>query len=217
MSDLGSVKINGRVIRFRKWKVRDKKDLDKCQTEVEKRRVYVYNSLENPQEPLDLEEYNFVLANIRDYSLDDSFEYEVKCTHCGSTNNVSLRATDIVTFKDASYEPILVDDIVIELGPVRNQELYETVVIGAVTLSERYIADFAMHVTKINGNDVDYEDAIDYLENLDVSVYEKIFDQYETRKCRCSFTHNVRCNSCGKDDIYSFEDMKGFYPKTWNL
>lgn len=212
-----SITFNNKTIRFRKWKVKDKKDLDNCKTELEKRRVYVYNSLENPNEPLDLEEYNFVLANIRDYSLDGEFEYTVTCPHCNKSYDVSLRATSIVNFKDALYEPICVDDIVIELGDVKNQELYERVVIGAVTTSERYISDFAMHITKINGNDVDYEDAISYIENLDVSTYEKIFDLYEVCKCRCEFTHKVACDSCGKETEYNFEDMKGFYPKTWNL
>lgn len=210
------IKFNNRTIRFRKWKVKDKKLLDSCKSEIEKRKVYVYNCLENPNEALDLEEFNYVLANIRDYSLSKPLEYEVTCS-CGETLDVTMLASEIVTAKNADYTPIAFGDVIIELCNVRDQNLYEETVLGAVTMSERYISDFAMHIKSINSSDVDYKEAIEFIENLDVDVYENIFKKWEIQRFKCSFEHSVTCKKCHKETVYNFEDMKDFYPSTWNL
>lgn len=215
--DYHDVTFNGRTIKFRKWKVKDKKALDKCENEIQKRKVYVYNCLENQNEPLDIEEYNYVLANIRDYSLDKELEYELVCPHCNENKTISMKASEAVVFKDANYEPLVHDDIIIEIGPIKSQELYESIVIQSITLSERYINDFAMHIITINGNDVDYKEAIDFIDDLDVSVYEDIFEQWESKRAKCSFNHKIKCDKCNNESEYSFEDMKDFYPVSWNI
>ena len=51
---------NGRTLHFRKWKVKDKFELDKAKTLSEIRKVLVYNCLDEHC-ILDLDEYNYVL------------------------------------------------------------------------------------------------------------------------------------------------------------
>ena len=213
---MSEVKFNGRTIKFRKWKVKDKKALDLCKTETEKRKVYVYGCLDNPNEPLDIEEYNYVLSHIRDYSMSTPLEFSVKCS-CGEEFDVSLSASEIVTAVDANYDPIVVDDMVIELGNVRNQEMYEKIVLNSATMSERYISDFAMHITRINYNDVEYSDVIDFIENLDVDKYEVIFRKWDSQRFKCSFNHEVTCPKCKRKNVYNFEDMPDFFPSTWKI
>lgn len=208
------LEFNNRKIKFRKWKVKDKKELDKCQNDVEKRKIYLYNCLET-NTVLDLEEYNYVLTQIRDYSLDTELDFEVTC-ECGNTQNVSFRASDIVTYKNANYKPVIIGDICIEFGNVDDSD-YENIVINAQTMSERYISDLAFHIKKINGSDVQYEQCIEFIENLDVSLYEKLFEEWELQRFKCNFLHSIKCEKCGKETVYNFEDMKGFFPSSWSI
>ena len=63
------LELQGRKIKFRTWKLKDKERLLKAKTNYEKKKVLVYDCLENPDTPLDYIEYEYVLFNIRNTSL----------------------------------------------------------------------------------------------------------------------------------------------------
>lgn len=217
MKMLKELKFNNKIIKFRQWKVKDKKLLDTSKTKYDRRKVYVYNCLENPETPLDIEEFNYVLVNIRDFSLNKPIEYVLNCPYCGDKVVKSLNISEVVSCSDADYSPIVVGDLVIELQDVQSQKLYEENAILAKTLSERYLADFALHVKSINGNDLTYEQVISQLENLDVGTYEQIFTQWDSKRFKCNFTSDIQCDKCKEITTYSFEDVKDFYPNSWNI
>ena len=51
------LELQGRKIKFRTWKLKDKEKLLKAKTNYEKKKVLVYDCLENPDTPLDYLEY----------------------------------------------------------------------------------------------------------------------------------------------------------------
>lgn len=204
--------INGKKIEFRKWKVKDKKNLDKANTTIEKRKVIVYDCLKNIV-PLDLDEFNYVLALIRDYSLHNEVTINIECEECSEGFNISESVENIVSFKDADYSPI--DNI--ELSSIKNIKLYEENINNALTNMERYLIDFAFHIKSINGSDVSFEEAIQYIENLDVDIFEKIIQEWDKKKSRCIYMKEVTCPYCGKTHVYNLENMNGFFPNSWKF
>ena len=78
------LELQGRKIKFRTWKLKDKERLLKAKTNYEKKKVLVYDCLENPDTPLDYIEYEYVLFNIRNASLPTYItSYVIKCPDCG--------------------------------------------------------------------------------------------------------------------------------------
>lgn len=204
--------INGKKIEYRKWKVIDKKNLDKAISTIDKRKVIVYDCLKEPV-PLDLDEFNCVLALIRDYSLHSDVSFDLECSECNEQFTYSKPVSEIVTFKEADYSSI--DNI--ELGSVQNIELYEEKINNTLTNMERYLTDFAMHIKRINGSDVSYEEAIDYIENLDVDIFEKIITEWDKKKSKCLYEKEIICPKCGKSTLYNLENMPEFFPNSWKL
>lgn len=208
------IQINGKKIEFRKWKVKDKKELDHATTKIEKRKIIVYNCLKD-YIPLDLDEYNYVLAQIRDFSLHTDIDYTLQCD-CGETFNVSLPIKDIVTFKNADYSPIIVDDVTIELKNIDDKD-YEVKINETLTTIERYILDFIFHIKSINGNELEIDKLLDYFDNLNIDTFEKIIDCWDARRSKCLYNKQIECPKCHKFVEYNLADMEGFFPKSWNL
>lgn len=212
------IELNGKKIRFRKWKVKDKRNLDKAQTTPERRQIFVYDCLEDPNTPLDIEEYNYVLACIRDFSLHTPLNYEVECPDCRHKIQMGQTALQVVEPIYARYSLIEFKGHSIEVGGIRDKQTYESAILKAVTAMERYITDFALHILKIDGNDVtSIEEVVAFIEDLDVDDYESVFEQWDSMRFKCNVIHPVECPECKKTHDIDFSDMPTFFPASWGI
>jgi len=212
------IELNGRTIKYRKWKVKDKRALDNADSNLERRKIFVYGCLEDPNTPLDLEEYNYVLALIRDYSLHNTLNYALTCPECGHSFTIGKTSAQVVQPMPAVYDPIVTNSNTIDIGNVRDQKIYEEKILKCLTPMERYITDFALHIYSINGSDITtIENVIDFLENLDVDEYENIFAQWDIRRFKCNVIHPTKCPSCNAVSDFDFSDMPEFFPTSWEI
>jgi len=120
------IKLRGRTINVRKWKVKDRTNYINAQDPILKRQALVYNCLDDPNTPLDIEEYNYVLLYLRSISVSDIIKYKIKCPECGNEFNANINLSDVLNINFDSYKPIIVDDISIDLFNVQNKQAYET-------------------------------------------------------------------------------------------
>ncbi len=212
------VELNGRTIKYRKWKVKDKKALDKAETNLEKRKIFVYDCLENPNTPLDIEEYNYILSLIRDYSLHSTLDYDLECPECHHKFSVGKTSAQVVQPIYATYGTIEFKGNTITVGNVKDRDVYEETISKTITSMERYISDFALHIQTINGSDVTtIDEVIDFLDNLDVDDYENVFAQWESMRFKCNVIHSVECPNCKKVNDFDFSDMPTFFPSSWEI
>lgn len=212
------IELNGRTIKYRKWKVKDKKALDNAETNLERRKVFVYNCLENPDTPLDIEEYNFVLSLIRDFSLHNTLDYDLECPDCNHNFSVSKTSAQVVQPIFANYGTIEFKGNVLTVGNVRNRGLYEESINKTLTSMERYITDFALHIQSINGSDVSsVDEVVNFLYDLDVDDCEKAFEQWELMRFKCNVIQPVECPNCKKVNNFDFSDMPTFFPSSWEI
>lgn len=212
------IELNGRTIKYRKWKVKDKKALDNAESNIERRKIIVYGCLEDPNTALDLEEYNYVLALIRDYSLHNTLDYDLECPDCHHKFTVGKTSGQIVKPIFAKYGTIEFKSQTITVGNVKNRDIYEESINKTLTSMERYISDFALHIQTINGSDVSsIDEVIDFLDNLDVDDYENVFAQWDNMRFKCDLIHPVTCPNCNKVNLFDFSDMPTFFPISWEI
>lgn len=211
------IKIRDKVIEFRKWKVKDRKNFANAQGALEKRKALVYNCLKNPELPLDNEEYNFILEKIRAVSIKDEIGYNLKCSNCGKEFSLYVNINDVTDCAFSDYHPIEVDGIKIELQDVKNRDFYESAMKVVKDINEKYITDFALHIKSINDNTtLSFQDVVDFILDLDIDLYEEIFKQWDLIRFKCVNLQSVVCPHCSQETVYNFNDFPGFFPKSWN-
>ena len=222
--DYKEANISGLKIQYRKWKVRDKIELDKIELDsnlttlekqLRKRNVFVYNCLKDPV-LLDIEQYNYVLSLIREYSLHSPIEFTLECNKCNEQFIANYNTLELISFKEFDFSDIAVSNLKFSLGNISNPD-YDRDILNAFSLSERFILDFAYHVTKVNDKEVKLNDVIEMLQDLDVDEYQEIFKRYNSQRAICNFTKTVKCPKCGLSDLYEFNNLSTFFPQSWSV
>lgn len=210
--------LNGREIWFRKWRVKDRIALESAQGQSEVRQTLVYNCLEDKSVVLDDYEYQYVLIKIREASVGDDIKYEFICPHCNTKFDHVAKLSDTMEPIHATYEPIIVDGYRIELGEVQNRSAYESVIFNIKDITERKIADMVMHIRAVNGNmKLGYKDLMDLITEMDVDLFQEIWNQWNQVHFRINRIHKVECPFCKKSILMEFDDLPGFFPEKWNM
>lgn len=206
--------LNGKKFTIRGWRVKDKLDLDRALTIEDKRKIIVYNCIVDDNDiAFDIDEYNYVLALIRDCSMKSKIVHNIECPHCGANFTSELPMLDIVSFKEADMS---------DIGPFKLKHIsdrndYESKINSTITNAEKYITDFALHIKSINMSDVSFDETMNYIENMDVELFEKYISEWDKQKSKCSYNKTIKCPECGKVELYNLEDMQNFFPESWRV
>ncbi len=207
---------NGRTLHFRKWKVKDKFELDKAKTLSDIRKALVYNCL-NEHCILDLDEYNYVLFKIRNASVHEPFTYEYECPHCGNVKQIETYLDDVIGFSGGNVKEL--ETLNIKLKYIDNEDLYETLVVENPDMYQQFINDFALHIKSYNDTEIknqkDVEVFVEYLSNLDVDVAEKLFKEWNDKRFKFVIEADVICENCGETEICDFANLPEFFPASW--
>ena len=217
--------INGKHIIINKWKVKTRSDLLKCSTFTERRKVLVYDNLKEFV-PLDLEEFNYVLYRIRDYSFNAPIKYNLTCNSCGKEYSVAYNLKDL-------YRPFNGFDKDVEFTHLNNGKLvkivftnlmdknfadYEKLVTDESDEYRVLLTDFIYHIKSINGAEImDYNKLLTEIEQWDADVFEKFFNDYNSIKFYLNTENTVKCPHCLKTEVMNFDEFPNFYPDSWSL
>jgi len=216
------ITFNDKTIKYRKWKVKDRNAFVNAQNKIDKRQALVYNCLDEPNTPLDNEEYNYMLLKIRSESLSPLITYTLKCPKCGKIHSANINLNDFLSkVNNTDYSNIIVNNInntTIELQPIKNKNSYETALTQTDDPYEKYILDFAFHVKTINNNSALTFDAVKkFIYDLDVDDFEQIFSAWESQRFKINMTGYIECPYCLENTLYNFDDLPDFFPRSWKL
>ena len=212
------LELQGRKIKFRTWKLKDKEKLLKAKTNFEKKKVLVYDCLENPDTPLDYLEYEYVLFNIRNASLPTYItSYVIKCPNCGEVMKCNVHFSDILEKDNREYKEIKSGDITIKVDNIKNQKFYEEMISNIEEDEQKVLIDFVLHISEFNGRlDLSASDIVNILDNLEIEQFEDIFKQWNSMRFAYKTIGYVQCPECGREDQYDFKKLDNFYPKSWH-
>ncbi len=216
------VSIKDRVIKFRKWKVKDRKKFIALLKEDDINYhgltdSLVYDCLENKQEILTPDEYRYILTAIRIKSVSDNIKFDFKCENkeCEKDYSVDLKLSEVLSPLYEKGDEIISSDTKIKLGFIPNKKYYDDKIKGC-TPDEIYLVDFLLHINTIDGNDtLGFDELLDYIEELDTNVLDDIFVQWDNIRFKIDDINEVTCPHCDSTEKYQFDDMPNFFPSSW--
>lgn len=204
-----TVKINNKEVKFRKWKLKDKLKLEKAKSQKDIRDALVYDCLES-KVILDDYEYQYILMQIRDKTLNTPLKYTLECPKCSKEFEYNANIQEVFKPKEADYTPIIVGDVKIELQSVMNQDFYNSKFLESET---KELVDFILHIKSINGNmSMSFDEVLSYLNEMDLDVFEEIFKQWEEKRFNIIKTHDVSCPHCDHKFEVLFDTLPNFFP-----
>jgi len=215
-----SIKLSDKTIKARKWKVKDRnKFVSGDASDISRiQEALVYDCLLTNSIALSDEEYKFVLCKIREQSIKTPIMYTFDCTQCKEEFEYIAVLSDIIKPKYKKYEPIKNGTHSFCMGPIRNRVFYTEKLQSVSSESEREYIDFLLHIQAYNNNDaLTFDDLVDCINELDVDVFEQIFNEWNSMKFRIDCTHSVQCPHCKYSEMYEFDDLPNFFPDSWSI
>jgi hypothetical protein len=213
-----SVKIRDKEIKFRKWKVKDKKAFLTAleNNDVIGTEAIVYDCLENPNIALSEEEFKYVMMHIRRESVGKELSFDIECDKCEKEYTFT---DDILNIQIAKFKPfgiIRSGSASFKMGEIANKEYYQDAIRQCSNDEEKFFIDFLYHIKEMNGSDAfTFDGLYNYVNDLDIAVGEDIFKQWQEMKLTFESVHSVECPHCKNKEYIQFDELYGFFPDSW--
>lgn len=212
-----STKIRNTDIKYRKWKVKDKKKfLNSNGDKQALRESLVYDCLEDKNIALSEEEYKYLLIKIRETSLEDKVHYTFKCIACEQLYDFNADLNVIIGADFTPYGDIIFKNQIFTMADLKNRDFYETAISNADNKDEKFLIDFILHIGAYNDNDgYTFQQLNEIINELDADVFEKIIAKWEEMRFKVNNVYEVQCPHCGNSEHFEFDDLPGFFPESW--
>lgn len=215
-----TTKIRDKSVKFRKWKVKDKKKFQANKDNpVAFKEALVYDCLEDEKIALSEEEYRYMLMIIRDATLKDRITYTFNCENCEEDYDYEANLVEIMKPEFEPYGDIIVNDRIFTMGELRNRGHYEEVMAAFIGEEEQKdLIDFILHVHAYNDNDgLDFEEIFNIVNDLDIDEFEYIFVEWNKMKFKMDNVQEVVCPHCGNKELFEFDALPDFFPESWGV
>lgn len=213
-----NIKIHGKEIKFRKWKVKDKKNFVKAMKSGNADEInnIVFDCLEDRNIPLSEDEMKYILLHIRSVSLGSELSFNIDCMYCEKPYVYSGNIFDIMKPSWEDYGKIKVGDVQFDMGEIPNKEYYDDSINQCNTPEEKHFIDFLYHVKKLNGSDAfTFDSLFEYVNNLDLDIGEVVFNQWEQMRLSFNNVVDIKCPHCEEINAVEFDQLHGFFPEEW--
>jgi hypothetical protein len=211
--------IRGKIIKFRKWKVKDKKKfLRNSNNKQLVREALVYDVVQDQNLALSEEEYRYLLLKIREESIKNPMFMNIECSECNTDFNYEIKIPEVVSVAgDENYTDIEVGKHIFKMSDIKNRAFYQDLMFNSVDEDEKILIDFICHIDTYNDQDFSFEEINDIIINLNVEEFEKIMYKWEQMRFKVNTLHEVECPNCKYKEPFFFDDFPGFFPDTWVL
>lgn len=215
--------LNGKHIKFNKWKVKTRASLNNCHSYIQRRKVLVYDQMETFV-PLDIEEFNYVLYRIREFSYNKPIKYSLTCNECGRDFDVAYNFKDLYRpingfNQDTEFNHnINGNNVKIVFSSISPEafEAYENIITSESDDFRVLLIDFAFHIKSINGKQItDYEKLLNDIETWDTDIFEMFFNDFNSIKFYVDTLNKVKCPHCLHIEVLNFDEFPNFYPDSW--
>lgn len=212
------IEFGDKKLEINKWKAKQRKEFVKNLTSgnIDENTLMdclVYDCIE-PKVALSQEEFKYVLSRIRAYTLGEEIDFKFYCDKCKEPHEQKIELKNIFSYNYNKIEEINFSGINIKLGPIKNKEYYNKMI--QENYSEADLIDFILRIESINDEEVlSFESTMDFLENLDLDIFDNIIRVWEESKFKVNQIHEVTCPNCGDVQKYDFDDIPEFIPTSW--
>ena len=213
-----STKLRNKEIKFRKWKVKDKKKfLSAGDDKYLIKEALVYDCLEDKTIALSEDEYKYILTKIRETSLEDKVHYTFQCGKCNEVYDYDADLNAIMVGVFEPYGDITIKNHIFTMGSLKNRAFYEAATTVANTPDEKFLIDFILHIDAYNDNDgYTFQQYNEIINELDADVFEKVINAWEKMRFKLDNVYEVQCPHCNATEYFEFDDLPGFFPESWD-
>lgn len=213
------VKLRGKMIKFRKWKVKDKKKyLENIKDIPVAREALIYDCLEDKRIALDEEELKYMIVQIRNASIGDPIEYMFTCESCEEPYSYLANLKEIMTLEGNNTGEIAIGNTVFEMTNIQNKDFYQDMYLSAQSPEEKELVDFMLHVKSFNGNDgFTFDTLSEFISEMHVKEFEYVFDKWKEMRVQVDNISPVICPHCEHEEWYEFDALPGFFPQSWGV
>jgi len=214
-----TTKIRDKNIKYRKWKVKDKKKfITNLKNQVLIKEALVFDCIEDKKIGLSDDEYKYILVKIRESSISDSVKFTFICDECLGDFEYIADLNKIMSTDFEPYGDIVFKDHIFTMGEILNRDFYESAISIVPQNEEKYLVDFILHIKAYNDNDAfNFEEINNIVNDLDVDAFEEIFKKWESMRFKMCNVHDVECEHCQNIMKFEFDDLPGFFPDSWDL
>jgi len=208
--------INDKVIEFRAWKTIDEKEfliLKENKENITERDIYEYlikPCLKDPSIPLTFGERQMLIIEIRKKSYGDNVDIRYVCSECGKYNESQLSLSSMITYHPYNFSPVTVNGITVTFKPF-TEEIEEK------DLVELNFKKFVRHVDTIAYdnkvyNDFTFDEACNFFNNLDASIFDKMFEALSKQIENITYDATATCFSCKHVQQIDLGDIPNLFP-----
>lgn len=210
------ITLNGKDFEVRKWKGRDKKNFLELVkggelTPLKTLEVLVDSCIENRKdETFSLDEYRYILTEIRKNSLGDELEVNLTCESCQEDFIYEYNISDVVQPVHEDLKPFVKGGTEIQFGKIKNQKIY------VEKVSERKESEILFRIEKFDGDDTfTLESLEDKLDDLDLDILESLVQHFESGKFHIDNVKEIPCPHCQHVNKLEFDELPNFFPESW--
>lgn len=213
--------ILSKQIKFRKWIAKDrrlfKEQVSSANNDSLKiGKITINNLLINcldTKYPLSIDEIRYILIKIRENSISDEVEFNTKCDICGNIETHKVKISDLVSISYNPIKEIIIDDINIKLGEIKNIDFYNTKILDS---TNPILTDLILRIESINNEiDFSYDDLVDYFDNLETDILDKILEIYNKHRFKLDIKFSFKCKKCLAQNNQEYTDLPDFFPTKW--
>jgi hypothetical protein len=212
------LKIRNKTIKFRKWKVKDKKNFIESIKNDNPEGIsnLIYDCIDKPDIALSQEELKYILLNIRAKSLGETLSFNVDCNQCEKEFAFDTNILNTMQPTSQKYKTIKADNLIIKIGEIPNKEYYDDALYQCSTEEQKYLIDFVYHIKEYNGNNgFTFDQVFDFVNNLDIDVGEEVFKQWDSMKFKLNEIITTTCPHCKHEQLVQLDELYGFFPDNW--
>lgn len=210
-----STKLKNRIVQYRKWKVKDKKNfVANKDNPIGLKSAIVYNCVSDDKAVFTTEEYKFILAKIREVSIKEPIVYDMECD-CG---NEFVFEADLDKIMTGSFKKSNAIDSGLHkfaMADIQNRDYYENTILA--NPEEAELIDFIFSIKTYNNGTISFEEMNEIINEMDLNDFEDIMIQWNALKFKLDNTFDVDCPKCKKSELYEFDDLPNFFPGTWEI
>ena len=214
-----TLKIRDNVIKYRKWKVKDKKKFklaQKANDAIMSHNALVYDCIENKNVILTPEEQKFMLMALRSVSIGDTLEYTFNCDACEEDYDYTGKISELFIPEFTEYGALKSNSVEFRMGKIQSKEYYDRAMGETEEDEDKFLVDFLFHIKSLNDNDtMEFNELFEYVNNMEVDMAEEIFVQWKKMRFEYSEVKSVTCPHCGAVENYEFDTLPGFLPESW--
>jgi hypothetical protein len=210
-------KVRNREVKYRKWKVKDKKKFTESIKTEDQRGVLeslVYDCIEDKNIAFTMNEYKYLLLKIRNETMGSNFDFSFVCPKCDSEYTINENISEILTPVYNDYDIIKTKNNSLKMGPVKNKQVFLDYTKDVESSKELYLIEFLFQLEKINDNEMfTFEEANEFIDELDYDEACELFEQWEKMNFKLNDMKEETCPKCGDVHKCRFDDLPELYPE----